>query len=151
MAQGDVLFFDQFLVDTLEKLHDLETDVFKIGLITSAVTPAVTTADPRWGAGGGTNLATNQVTPGGNYASGGPTIANPVVSLTGGLAMFDGDDVSIAQNAGNPTNAVWGVIYNDTDAGKRCLGYVDLGGVYDLTTGILSFAWNVNGIMRMSN
>jgi len=152
MAQGDVVFFDQFLVDVLEKLHDLETDSFKLALITNAATPAATTADPRWGAGGTTNFSTNQVTPGGNYVSGGAACANPVVSLTGGLAMFDSDDPATwAQNAGNPTNARWGILYNDTDAGKRCLGYLDLGSVFDMTTGPLSVAWNANGIARLDN
>lgn len=150
MAQGDVVFFDQFLVDVLEKLHDLENDTFKVALITNAVTPAATTSDPRWGAGGGTNLSSSQVTPGGNYVSGGATIGNPAVTLTGGLAMFDGDDVSWAQNASNPTNAEWAIIYNDTDTGKRAVGYVDIGGTFNMTTGALSITWNANGIGRLN-
>ena len=150
MAQGDVVFFDQFLVDVLEKLHDLETDSFKLALTTDVVTPTATTSDPRWGAGGGTNLATNEVTPGGNYAAGGAACANPAVTLTGGLAQFDTDDpASWAQNASNPTNARWGILYNDTDAGKRALGFLDLGSVFDMTTGPLTVAWNANGIARL--
>jgi len=150
MAQGDLVFFDQALVDVLEKLHDLEADTIKLGLITNAVTPAATDADPRWGAGGSTNYSTNQVTPGGNYASGGPAIANNAVALTGGLAAFDGDDVSIAQHASNPNNARWAIGYNDTDAGKRALFFVDLGAVFDMTTGPLAFVWHPNGIGRLN-
>jgi hypothetical protein len=150
MAQGDVVFFDQALVDVLEKVHNLETDTIKLGITTGVVTPSATTSDPRWGAGGGTNLATNEVTPGGNYAAGGPAIANPAVTLTGGLAMFDGDDVSVAANAGNPTNAVWGIIYNDTAAGKNALGFVDLGGTFNMTGGNLDVLWNANGIGRLN-
>lgn len=150
MAQGDVVFFDQFLVDVLEKRHDLEADDIKLALITNAVTPAATDADPRWGAGGSTNFSSNQVTPGGNYSTGGASIANPAVTLTGGLAMFDGDDVTWAQNASNPTNATWGIIYNNTDAGLRCLGYVDLGGAFNMTTGPLSVVWNANGLARLN-
>jgi hypothetical protein len=151
MAQGDVVVFDQACVDVLEALHDLENNDIRLGLITSAVTPAATDADPRWGAGGGTNYSTNQVTPGGNYASGGPSIPNPAVTLTGGLAQFDGDDVTITQNAANPTNARWAIGYNFTDAGRRALFFVDLGAVFDLTTGDLQFVWNVNGIARLNN
>lgn len=150
MAQGDVVFFDQFLVDVLEKVHNLETDTFKLGLTTGATTPSATTTDPRWGAGGTTNFAAEEVTPGGNYAAGGPTIANPAVTLTGGLAMFDGDDVTIAQNAANPTNATQAIIYNDTAAGKNAVGFVDIGGAFDMTTGPLSFVWNANGIGRLN-
>jgi hypothetical protein len=149
MAAGDVVFFDQWLVDVQEGLHDQENDTIKVGLITSAATPAATTSDPRWGAGGGTNFSTNQVTPGGNYATGGPSAANPSVTLTGGAGVFDADDIAITQNASNPTNARWGIIYNDTDAGKRCIGYVDLGTDIDLSAGDFSITWNASGISSM--
>lgn len=61
MATGDITWFDQALLDLGEKLHDLSSDTFKLGLVTAVVTPATNTSDPRWGAGGGTNLATNKV------------------------------------------------------------------------------------------
>lgn len=64
MATGDVTWFDQALLDLGKKIHDLSTDVLKLGLVTSTVTPSATTADPRWGAGGGTNLSTNAVATG---------------------------------------------------------------------------------------
>lgn len=150
MASGDIVAFDQFLVDVQEKLHDLENDTFKVGLITSAVTPSATTADPRWGAGGTTNFSSNQVTPGGNYSTGGPTIANNTMSLSGGAAVWDGDDISITQNASNPTNARWGIIYNDTDAGKRATHYVDLGSDRDLSAGNFTITWNASGIHSLN-
>jgi len=150
MAAGDIVFFDQYTADVQEALHDQENDTFKLGLINSAVTPSATTTDPRWGAGGSTNLSTNQVTPGGNYASGGPTIANPTVTLTDGAGVFDADDVSIAQHASNPNDARWGIIYNDTDAGKRALGYLDLGANIDLSAGALSVAWSASGISSIN-
>lgn len=150
MAAGDVFFFDQWLVDVAEKLHDHENDDFKYGLITSGATPAITAADPRWGSGGTTNYSTSQVTPGGNYSSGGPSIANPSVVLSSGQAVIDGDDISIAQNASNPTNARWAIIYNNTDTGKRCVGYVDLGAAIDLSAGAFANAWNASGIAAIN-
>lgn len=150
MAQGDVTIFDQFLVDLAEKLHDLENDEFKVALITDAVTPSATTSDPRWGAGGSTNLSSSQVIPGGTYSTGGAAITNPAVTLTGGLAMFDGDDVSWSQDASNPTDAALGIVYNNTDSGKRAIGYVDIGGEFDMTTGALSIAWSASGIIRIN-
>ena len=150
MAAGDIFFFDQFLVDVQEGLHDLENDSIKVGLITNAVTPAVTDTDPRWGAGGTTNFSTNQVTPGGNYATGGPAAANPSVTLSGGAGVFDADDISITQNASNPTNARWGIIYNDTATGKNAIGYLDLGAVVDLSAGDFSIAWNASGISSLN-
>lgn len=149
MSAGDVVFFDQFLVDVQEKIHDLENDVIKVGLITNAVTPAATTTDPRWGAGGTTNFSTNQVTPGGNYATGGPTAANPSVTLSGGAGVFDADDISILQNASNPTDARWGILYNDTATGKNAIGFVDLGAAVDLSAGDFTIAWNASGISSM--
>lgn len=150
MAAGDIVFFDQYLADVQEALHDQENDTFKLGLVTDVVTPSATTSDPRWGAGGSTNLSTNQVTPGGNYASGGPTIGNPTVTLSGGAGVFDGDDVAISQDAGNPADARWAIIYNDTDAGKRAIGFVDLGADIDLSAGDFSVAWNAAGISSMN-
>ena len=150
MAQGDVVFFDQFLVDALEGVHNLETNAVKIALVTNSVVPSATTSDPRYGAGGGTNFATTEVTAGGTYSAGGADCANPAVTLTGGLAMFDADDPAAwAQNASNPTNATWGIVYNNTAAGKQCICYVDLGGAFDMTTGQLSVVWNANGLGRL--
>jgi hypothetical protein len=150
MAAGDIVFFDQFCVDVQEGLHDLENDTIRVGLITAVVTPSATTTDPRWGSGGSTNLSSNQVTPGGNYSSGGPTIGNNSVTLTGGAGVFDGDDISIAQNASNPTNARWGIIYNDTDTGKRAIGFVDLGAAIDLSAGAFAITWNASGISSLN-
>jgi len=150
MAAGDVVYFDQWLVDVQEGVHDMETDTFKVGLVTSTVTPSTTTADPRWGAGGSTNLSTNEVTPGGNYSSGGITLANPSVTLSGGAGVFDGDDISVTQNGSNPTDARWAPIYNDTAAGKNAVGYVDLGADTDLSAGAFSITWNASGISSMN-
>lgn len=150
MAAGDVFFFDQWLVDVQEKLHDLENDSVKVALITSAATPAVTDADPRWGAGGTTNFSSSQVTPGGNYTTGGIAASAPSVTLTGGAAVFDAGDISVAQHASNPTNARWGIIYNDTATGKNCIGYVDLGATIDLSAGAFSITWNASGISSMN-
>ena len=150
MASGDIIYFDQWLVDVQEGVHNMETDTIKLGQITSAVTPTATTADPRWGAGGSTNLSTNEVTPGGNYITGGSIIANPTVTLTGGAGVFDGDDVTITKHASNPTNARWGIIYNDTATGKNCIGFLDNGSDTDMSAGDHTVAWNASGISSMN-
>lgn len=150
MAQGDITVFAQAKLDIGLKVHQLETDTIKLGLITSGVTPTETTSDPRWGSGGSTNLSSSQVTPGGNYSSGGPTIANNTYTLNSATTTFDGDNITIAQNASNPTNARWGIIYNDTAAGKQALAFVDLGGATDLTAGDFSITWNASGIFTLT-
>lgn len=149
MAQGDVVFFDQYLVDVQEKVHNQETDTIKLAYITSAVTPVATTSDPRWGAAGTTDFSTSEVTPGGNYSTGGPAAANPSVTLSGGAGVFDADDIAISQNASNPTDARWGILYNDTATGKNCLGFVDNGSDTDMSAGDFANNWNASGIMSM--
>lgn len=130
--------FDQFLVDVCEGVHNLETDTINIALTDGTTTPSATTADPRWGAGGTTNFSTEQVTVAGSY-TGPVALANPSVILAGGLAQIDWDDPATwALNASNPTNATWGIVYNDTAAGKNCIGYVDLGGTFNMQTGDLT-------------
>ena len=49
MAQGDVTLFNEFKEDVGQKIHNLSSDTFKVGLVTNAVTPAASTSDPRWG------------------------------------------------------------------------------------------------------
>lgn len=146
MAQGDIVAFNEGVKWALQGTINLETDTFKLGLVTSSITPSASTAAPCWGAGGSTNLTTYQVTPGGNYSTGGPTIANTAVTESSGTVKFDGDDVTIAQDAGNPTNARWGIIYSDTAANKNAFAYVDLGGITDLSAGAFTATLPAAGI-----
>ena len=142
MASGDITFFHQFKVDLGNKIHDLDTDTWKVGLITSAVTPAAADAAPHWGGTGTTNFATNQVTPGGNYATGGPSLTSLAYTNSSGTVSWQAAKVSIASHASNPTNARWGIIYNSTDANKRAAAYVDLGSARDLTQGLFEIRFN---------
>jgi hypothetical protein len=150
MAVGDVTIFNKFKEDIGRSVHNLHTNTIKLGLVTSSVTPAASTSDPRWGAGGSTNLSSNEVTPGGNYSTGGPTIANTTYTVTSATATFDGDNVTILQNASNPSNAEWGIIYNDTAAGKQAIAFIELGGV-DLSAGEFAVNWNASGIFTLGD
>ena len=149
MAQGDVTWFNAAKAKLGLAIINLETDVLKLGLITDSITPTASTADPCWGAGGTTNLSSYEVTPGGNYSAGGPTIANNTFTESGGTATLDADNTSIAQNASNPTNARWGVVYSSTATDNDALAFVDLGGVSDLSSGGFSITWNPSGIMAL--
>lgn len=142
MAAGDIVFFHQFKVDLGNKLHDLDTDTWKVGLTTATVTPTAADAAPHWGGTGTTNYATNQVTPGGNYATGGPSLTSLAYTNSAGTVSWQAAKVAIAQHASNPTNARWGIIYNSTDVNKRAAAYVDLGSARDLTQGLFEIRWN---------
>lgn len=139
MAAGDITVYHQFKIDLGNKIHDLDSDTWKVGFITSAVTPAVADAEPHWGGTGTTNLSTNQVTPGGNYATGGVTLTTMAFTNSAGTVSWKADKIVIAQNASNPTNARWGILYNNTDTNKRCAAILDFGSDINLTTGPFEF------------
>lgn len=142
MAAGDITVFNQFKVDLGNKLHDLDSDTWKVGFITSAVTPAANDAAPHWGGTGTTNFATNQVTPGGNYSTGGPSLTTMAFTDSAGTVSWKADKIAIAQHASNPTNARWGILYNSTDTNKRAAALIDFGSSINLTTGPFEFRFN---------
>lgn len=152
MAAGDITVFNQLKVDLGNKIHDFDGDTFKVGLITSAVTPTAAAASPHWGGTGTTDYATNQVTPGGNYTTGGPTLASTDYINSAGTVPWRAAKVAIAQSASNPATARWGIIYNSTDASKRAIAFVDLGSTRDLTTGPFELRFNsVDGVGAILN
>lgn len=142
MATGDVTFFNQFKVDLGNKIMDLDSDAYKVGFVTSSVTPTASDAAPHWGGTGTTNFATNQVTPGGNYATGGPSLAGLAYTNSAGTVSWKANKISIAQDASNPTNARWGIIYNSTDTNKRAVAFVDFGNARDLSQASFEIRWN---------
>jgi hypothetical protein len=150
MAAGDITLFNEFKLDVGSKVHNLASDTFKLALLKNSITPAASTADPRYGAGGTTNLTTYEVTPGGNYSAGGVTLSSVTWTESSGTVTFDCADISISSNGSNPNNARWGAIYNNTSTGKEAVCFVDLGGVTDLTAGAFSITWNASGVFSFA-
>jgi hypothetical protein len=141
MAQNDVVFFDAWMLQLAEKQHDHENDDFQFGLTDGTTTPADATADPHWGGTGTTNFATEQVAIGGNY-TGPVSLANPSAALNGSTLEIDWDDPATwVKHASNPTDAAWGIVFNNTLVAKKCVGWVDIGGTFNMTTGDLSIAF----------
>lgn len=147
MAQGDVVVFDKFLEYVLkgnaENPFDFGAtpDTIKCAIVDNTIVPSATTADPTWGAGGTTNFSTNEQT-GGNFTAGGQTCASLTVTDNAGTIELDfGDPATWSQNASNPTTCYWGIVYSDSATNKNCIAYVDLGGVFDATTGDLTITW----------
>jgi hypothetical protein len=138
MAAGDIKWFAQALHDLGEKIHDMSSDTFKLGIITSAVTPALSTAAPHWGGTGTTNFATNQVATGGTSYTGPLTLASIAWTLVSNVPTFRATDPSLAQDASGFTNGRWGIIYNDTDVNKRAVAFIDFGSDRSLVTGSLT-------------
>ena len=139
MAAGQTHVSAKFVSNmTLTGLASLwASNTIKVGIITNASPPAIADSDPRWGAGGAQNYATNEVTPGGNYAAGGVTLAGCTSTLAGAVSSLNATSpISIAAHASNPTGAYWAVFYDSTDAGKHVFGYMDLAGPVSLVPGL---------------
>ena len=146
MATGDITLFDQFLVDMGNGVHNLSSDTIKMAFVSNAVTPATTTADPRWGAGGSTNLSTDEQS-GGNMTAGGVTLASFACTLSGGTAKLDATDpATYSQNASNPTSIYHAVIYNDTATGKNAICSIEMGGPVSGVAGDVTVTFNASGI-----
>ena len=150
MAAGDFKWFAQGLHDLGNKIHDLDADDFRMGIITTATTPAVNTAAPHWAGTGTTNMSTNQVvTTGTNYTA--PLVLTAEAwALTATGAAMDVADITLAQDASGFTDGRWGVVYNNTDANKRAIGYLDLGSDRSLVAGSVTITMNASGILSLA-
>lgn len=146
MARGDVKFFASFLKASKAGVaFNLATDVIKMAIVTSTTVPTVSTADPRYGTGGTTNFSTNAVGVATGY-TGPVTLTSQTYVQAAGVDTFDAADVTIPQDAAGFTTGAYGIIYNDTVAGKYAIGFVDLAGPVGNVSGPLQFVWNAAGI-----
>jgi hypothetical protein len=153
MAAGTIKWFAQGLHDLGNKIHDLDSDTWKMGIVTG-VTPAVNTAAPRWGAGGTTNYSTSQVATTGTSYTGPIALGSLTWTLTATGAAMDWADTSmqLAQDASGFTNGAYGIIYNDTDASKRCIAYLEISSTNaaSLVTGAVNINLNASGALALA-
>lgn len=150
MAAGDFKWFAQGLYDLGNKIHDLDSDDWRLGIVTATVTPAVNTSAPHWGGTGTTNMATNQVATGGTSYTGPVVLTAEAWTLTSTGAAMDFADLSLAQDASGFTDGRWGIVYNNTDSNKRAIGYLDLGSARSLVAGSLTITINASGSLALS-
>lgn len=144
MATGTVKWFAQGLLDLGNKIHDMDGDDWRLGLVTDATVPSVTTAAPHWGGTGTTNFATNQVGTGGTSYTGPIVLSGETWQITTGVVEFLADEVELAQDASGPTDIAYGIIYNNTDTNKRAIAYVEISaaGTASLVAGPIEIRWN---------
>ena len=149
MAAGDIKWFAQALRDIGMKIHNLETDTFYLGLVSASPAPTVGTAAPHWGGTGTTNFFTTQATPlGTSYA--GPKLleigaggaGSQTWALVGTVPTLRADPIVMTVDGTSFTDARYGIIYNDSDANKRCLAFLDLGATLSLVTGGVTIDWS---------
>lgn len=146
MARGDVHLFAAFQQRALAGGNfNLSVDGLKLGIVGNGVVPAITTADPRWGAGGTTDFSAQQV-PTGTAYTGPVALTGVTLTLSGAVSSLKANNVVVAQDAAGFTAGYYGIIYDDTVTGKYAVGYVDLGGPVSLQNGPLNLNWNAAGI-----
>jgi hypothetical protein len=154
MATGDVKWFSQALTDLGNKLFNLSTDTLNLGIVTSATVPTIATVAPHWGGTGTTNFATNQVAVTGTSYTGPKTLTTVTWTTVAGVSKLRADIVTLAQDASGFANGAYGIIYDNTDANKRALGWVELSsaGSASLVAGQLVVDWSsaTNDILTLT-
>lgn len=154
MATGTVKWFQQALLDLGNKIHDLDGDDLRMGIVTTTTVPAVGTTAPHWGGTGTTNFATNQV------ATAGTSYTAPIVltteswSLVSGVATFRADVINLLQDASGFADGAWGIIYNNSDTNKRAIAFVELSaaGSLSIVAGPVTIDWSggTNDILTLT-
>jgi len=151
MAQGTFKWFAQGLHDLGNKIHDLDGDDWRMGIVTG-VTPTVATAAPHWGGTGTTNYATSQVATAGTSYTGPIVLTAEAWALNATGAAMDCADISLAQDASGFTNGAYGIVYNNTDANKRAVGYLEISSTNaaSLVAGAINITMNASGVLALS-
>lgn len=146
MATGDVTVFDEAKAYMIDGGWEA-ADVIKIAILDNTTAPTAADTTPALG-------DYTQVGSAGSYTAGGETLdtLGNMVTEAGGTMTFDdtGASVSWTQNGSNDTDAYWGLIYNDTDAGDLAIAFVELGGPVDMSAGSLTITWNGSGIFTIT-
>jgi hypothetical protein len=156
MAQGDIKWFNQALLDLGSAIHNLGSNTLNYGIIKSAanggIDPLTTTAAPHWGGTGTTNLSTSQVVTTGTSYTGPAALPATVTWTSIPPATLRAGIITLAQDASGFTNGRWLIIYNATNAAKQALCFVDLGSDRSLVTGSLTIDWSgaTNDILTLT-
>ena len=152
-GRGSVTIFDEFVLALGKGEHDLSAagDTIKLGLIKGTeeiggIDPARTDSTPTW-----LDYSSAQVVTTGGYTNGGETLSGQTYTEVDGVATFDDTgNISLAQNASGFTDAYWGILYNDSNATKMAIAFVDLAGPVSEVAGPVTINWNAAGIFTIS-
>lgn len=154
MAAGTMKWFAQGLHDLGNKIHDLDGDDWRLGIVTNTTVPAVNTAAPHWGGTGTTDFSANQVATTGTSYTGPIALASESWTLTATGAVLDWADAAmqLPQDASGFTNGAYGIVYNNTDANKRAIGWIEISstGAASLVTGAVNITLNASGALALA-
>jgi len=135
MATGTLKTFNKARLAAF-KNWNLATDVFKVIFINSTTVPTVADATP--------NASTYTEVSGGNFPAGG-TVVTPSLVEAAGVVTFDLTvDLTLASNAGNPTDVFYAVVINTTVANEALL-FVEMNVAgHDAQNGDTDLTWGAN-------
>ena len=145
MAQGTLTVFEEFRKFIGDGSHDLDSDSFKVALITTIPTAADATPD----------LADFTEVTGTNYTAGGEAAAATWVEAAG-VATWDLADVGWTQSGAGPTDIKAALLYNTTHAGTNdAIAFIDMtvdGGTtpISLVDGDINIAFNASGVFTLT-
>lgn len=133
-----------FAKSLLNKEVDIDTDIIKVMLCTSAYTPNQDAHQYK-------SSITNEVT-GTGYTAGGLALASSAVSYNASTntVMFDANDASWPAST---IAARYVVLYDSTpgsDATRPLIGYVDLEADVSTTNGNFQVTWDAAGILTLT-
>lgn len=152
MARGTLYTYNEATQYVADGTMDLDTDVFKVYLVTDSVgSLSQNDALPKKADFTETTFTS------GNYTAGGMTLAAVTYTRATAVSTLDANDLSIASHASNPTDVKTAVIFSEsaTQTVDAALCYIDLttdGGTtaLDMTANNLDIIFNASGILTLT-
>ena len=115
-----VQFYNTFLTKLVTGVIDLDSDTFKIALMTSSHTFATSTST--WA-----SVAANELSNGSGYTTGGATLSGVTVTTSASSVSFDFTDPEWTASGGPIGPAGYAVIYDDTAANDPLICSINFG------------------------
>lgn len=149
MAQGDVVFYNDFKEQAGKKIHDLSADTIKITLH-NAYTPNIDTHQV-WA---DTGVSSTEYTTAGGYTAGGKTLASKTVTQdnTNDRMAFDAADITWTAlgltASATPSHAI---VWNDTPVAPAdpLICYIVLGST-STNGGDFTISLNATGLFTLT-
>ena len=133
--------FNQFAEDLAEGVHNLASDTLKVML--TNVAPVATNSQ---------KSDLTEIAAGNGYSAGGSAVTVTGHAQSSGTFTLIGSDVVFTASGGAIAQFQYAVIYNDTEANDKLIGWWDNGSAIDLADGesvTIDFD-PTNGILQLS-
>lgn len=144
MAKGDVVIFQEAMLDLGKAVHNFSTATIKCGIVDNTKTPVANEATPRWA-----DFSANEVATTGNYTANGETLTTVAWAMSSGIATMTADDVVISEHVSGFTDGYWAIIYNDSATNDEALYAIDLGGPESEQAGDVSIEFSSGIVFQL--